>query len=54
MAAWRGPDLDLVEAEAHFQNRVQSPLEWDQMILGSLLQLAIASCASFLPSALLG
>ena len=54
MVAWFGLDLDLVEAEPRFQNGVQSPLEWVQMDLSSLLQPVVALCASFLPFSLSG
>ena len=49
MAVLSGLDLDLAATGSHFQIGVLSLLKWDQMNLGSLLQLAVASCTSFLP-----
>ena len=49
---WFSLDSNLAMAGSHFQNGARSPLEWDQMILGSLLQPAIALYALFLPSVL--
>ena len=49
---WFGPDLDLAVVGSCFQNGAWNPMMWDQMILGSFIQPAVASCASFLPSVL--